>query len=125
MLKIFYFFTKKNVIKKDTIIPCTKVKTYGTISDNQTTVIIDIYQGEEIYTAKNRKIGEFELMGIPPAPAGKESVEVSISYDINGIINVDAVIMSSKKSASITIDTKGLKHDEIKRAKQRIDSEWK
>ncbi|KGN00693.1 molecular chaperone DnaK [Clostridium botulinum] len=93
------------IIPRDTKIPCTEKKTYHTIKDNQTSVIIDVYQGEQKLATKNIKIGEFILKGIPKAPAGKEAIEVSFTYDLNGMLQVFAKILSTGKTIKKVINT--------------------
>ncbi len=112
------------IIKKDSMIPCTVKKVYYTVENNQDTVIIDIYQGENRFIKDNVKIGEFELKDIPPSLAGKEGVEVAVSYDVDGIIKVDALILSNRRKASVVIDTKSMSNREIKKSKKRIEEVW-
>ncbi|KEI02282.1 Hsp70 family protein [Clostridium botulinum] len=93
------------IIPRDTKIPCTEKKIYHTIKDNQTSVIIDVYQGEQKLATKNIKIGEFILKGIPKAPAGKEAIQVSFTYDLNGMLQVFAKILSTGKTIKKVINT--------------------
>ncbi|EDS78410.1 DNAk protein [Clostridium botulinum C str. Eklund] len=93
------------IILRDSKIPCTERKKYYTIKDNQKSVIIDVYQGEQKLASKNTKIGEFILKGIPKAPAGKELIEVAFTYDLNGILQVSAKVLSTGKTLTKIIDT--------------------
>lgn len=92
------------IILRDSKIPCTKRKKYYTIKDNQRSVIIDVYEGEQKLASKNTKIGEFVLKGIPKAPAGKQLIEVSFTYDLNGILQVSAKVLSTGKTLNKIID---------------------
>ncbi|KGN01630.1 molecular chaperone DnaK [Clostridium novyi A str. 4570] len=92
------------IILRDSKIPCTETKKYYTIKDNQRSVIIDVYEGEQKLASKNTKIGEFILKGVPKAPAGKELIEVSFTYDLNGILQVSAKVLSTGKTLNKIID---------------------
>lgn len=93
------------LIPRNTTIPVTKEKDYYTLVDNQREAKIEVYQGEHRIAERNNLIGLFILEGIPPAPAGKEAVRVKFSYDVNGILQVDATIVSTGKAAGIKIET--------------------
>jgi molecular chaperone DnaK len=97
------------LIKRNTTIPVSVKKTYYTFSDKQKGVRVEVYQGDDRIAQNNNLIGEFLLEGIPPKPAGEEGIEVEFAYDINGILNVNASIVSTGKKASITVDTTGVK----------------
>lgn len=92
------------IIRRNTTIPVTRKQTYYTASDYQTTARISVYQGESHNASENSFLGQFELSGIPPKAAGKESVEVRFSYDLNGMLEVNASIVSTGKAAQIKID---------------------
>jgi molecular chaperone DnaK len=107
------------LILRNTTIPVEKTKTYSTASDFQSSMIIDVYQGESADPENNQRLGEVRLSGIPLARRGKEQVEVTFSYDVNGILQVRAVVVSTGKEVSVEISTTGLK------AKASVDvSEW-
>jgi molecular chaperone DnaK len=109
-------FTK--LIESNTTIPTKKSETFSTASDNQPSVQIVVYQGERAMARDNRKLGEFNLDGIPPAPRGVPQVEVTFDIDANGILQVSAKDKATGKSHNIRIEAKsGLSDEEIKRMK--------
>lgn len=106
------------LIEANTTIPTKKSETFSTAADNQPSVQIVVYQGERPMAKDNRKLGEFNLDGIPPAPRGVPQVEVTFDIDANGILNVSAKDKATGKSHNIRIEAKsGLSDDEIKRMK--------
>jgi len=114
-------FTK--LIESNTTIPTKKSETFSTASDNQPSVQIVVYQGERAMARDNRKLGEFNLDGIPPAPRGIPQVEVTFDIDANGILQVSAKDKATGKSHNIRIEAKsGLSDEEIKRMKADADA---
>ena len=114
------------LIKRNTTIPTTAKKIYATLIDNQEKVRIGIYQGEENIARDNEFLGECELQNIPQSPAGKEKIEVEFSYDINGILKVKGIILSTGESINITLDTsnKVMTPTEKLKAQEWIDNTW-
>jgi len=103
------------LIDRNTTIPCQKSEIFSTAADNQTTVDIVVLQGERQFSADNRRLGTFQLSGLPPAPRGVPQVEVTFDIDANGIVNVGAKDKATGKEQSITITGGGsLSDDEIK-----------
>lgn len=96
------------IIPRNTTIPVSKKKTYFTVHDDQTMVDVRVYQGEYSDPKKNQLLGNFLLKGIPPAPAGTEPLEVEFAYDINGILQVEARVVSNGRAENITISTVGV-----------------
>lgn len=92
------------IIPIDSSIPCSKKKVYYTAVDNQEEVRIEVYEGNEELAEDNEKIGDFLLKGVPKAKAGKESIEVQFDYDLNGILEVKATIVSTGDSINKIID---------------------
>jgi molecular chaperone DnaK len=97
------------LIPRNTTIPTEKTTLYATAADYQTSVVIDVYQGESSDPENNERLGELCLAGIPPARQGKEQIEVSFGYDMNGILQVKASVVSTGKQVSAEISTTGIK----------------
>ena len=98
-------FTK--LIERNTTIPTRKAETFTTADDNQGSVEIKVYQGEREIAAYNKLIGNFQLVGIPPAPRGVPQIEVAFDIDANGIVNVGAKDLGTGKEQRITITASG------------------
>lgn len=109
-------FTK--LVEANTTIPCTKKETFSTASDNQTTVTVNVLQGERPMAKDNKSLGQFNLDGIMPAPRGIPQIEVSFDIDANGILKVSAKDKATGKEQSIRIEgSNNLSEDEINRMK--------
>ncbi len=100
------------LIPRNTTIPVTKSHIYATSGDNQTEVEISIYQGDHKRASSNNLLGEFRLKDIPPNRVGKEKIKVEFSYDVNGILKVEAYIVSTGQKAGIEITTTGVQMTE-------------
>ncbi len=106
-------FTK--LIERNTTIPTRKSQVFSTASDNQPAVTVKVCQGEREMAADNKLLGNFELIGIPPAPRGVPQVEVTFDIDANGILHVSAKDLGTGKEQSIRITaSSGLTEEEIK-----------
>ena len=92
------------IIPRNTTIPVTRYQTYYTSYDGQQAAQVEVYQGESRRASRNHLLGSFLLEGIPSAPAGKESLKISFSYDLNGMQRVEAQIVSIGKAADITVN---------------------
>ncbi|MBP5204134.1 molecular chaperone DnaK [bacterium] len=104
------------LIDRNTTIPVEKKQVFSTAADNQPAVEINVLQGEREMAADNKSLGRFILDGIPAAPRGVPQIEVTFSIDANGILNVKALDLATKKEQKITITAStGLKEDEINR----------
>src|SRR5512132_3897779 len=107
-------FTK--LIDKNTTIPTRKSQVFSTAADNQSAVTIRVFQGEREMASDNKLLGQFDLVGIPPAPRGVPQVEVTFDIDANGIVHVGAKDLGTGKEQSIQITaSSGLGKDEIDR----------
>jgi len=105
-------FTK--LISRNTTIPTKKSQVFSTAADGQTQVEIKVHQGEREMAADNKLLGQFQLVGIPPAPRGVPQVEVTFDIDANGIVNVHARDKGTGKEQQIVIQSSGgLSKDEI------------
>jgi molecular chaperone DnaK len=107
-------FTK--IIERNTTIPTRKSQVFSTATDNQPAVSIKVCQGEREMAADNKLLGNFELIGIPPAPRGIPQIEVTFDIDANGILHVSAKDLGTGKEQSIKITaSSGLTEEEIKK----------
>ena len=102
------------LIDRNTTIPTKKSQVFSTAADNQSQVGIKVLQGEREMAVDNKMLGEFDLMGIPPAPRGSPQIEVTFDIDANGIVNVGARDRATGKEQSISIQSSGgISEDQI------------
>ncbi len=110
---------REPLIERNTTIPTSKSKVFTTAADNQTAVTIHVVQGERPMANDNVSLGSFNLTDLPPAPRGIPQIEVKFDIDANGIINVTAKDLGTKKEATITIESSSkLSKEEIEKLKE-------
>lgn len=108
------------VIPRNVTIPVTRRERYYTSWDGQDAAVIQVFQGEHAAASRNHMVGEFTVGDIPPGPAGSEQIDVEFSYNQNGILQVSAYIVSTGKSASVTISM-----DSASLPDEKNSEEWK
>ena len=112
----------ERLIEKNTTIPTEESKIFTTAADNQTAVQVRVFQGEREIAEENELLGEFQLAGIPPAPAGTPQIEVTFDIDENGIVSVAAEDQGSGSAEDITIEGGvGLSDEEIDRMQEEAE----
>ena len=111
------------MIDRNTTIPTSKTEVYSTAADNQTTVEINVLQGEREMAADNKTLGKFQLTGIPAARRGVPQIEVTFDIDANGIVKVTAKDQGTGKEQQITISgSTALSDDEVDRMVKDAES---
>ncbi|MFM7845998.1 MAG: molecular chaperone DnaK, partial [Planctomycetota bacterium] len=107
------------LVERNTTIPAEKKKTFSTAADSQTAVTVRVFQGERPMATDNRLLGEFNLEGIAPAPRGVPQIEVKFDIDQNGILNVTAKDLGTRKEATVSIKQQsGLSESEIEQMRK-------
>lgn len=111
------------IIERNTVIPASRYNIYETVQDNQKKLVMNIYQGESRLVKNNILLGEFEI-DVPPKPKGHEQVELRISYDVNGILEVDARVLSTGEQKSMLINNspQELTEDQIAASRKKLQA---
>ncbi|MGE5392624.1 MAG: Hsp70 family protein, partial [Candidatus Saccharibacteria bacterium] len=110
------------LIDRNTTVPTSKTQTFSTAADNQTSVEINVVQGERPLASENKSLGRFHLDGIPTAPRGVPQIEVTFDIDANGILKVTAKDKATSKSQNITISgSSNLSKEEVERMKKEAE----
>ncbi len=111
------------LIPRNTTIPAEKKEVFSTAADSQTSVTINVLQGEREFAKDNRLLGRFDLTDIPPAPRGMPQIEVTFNVDVNGILTVHAKDLGTGKENKITVQNAGgLSKDEIEKMKREAET---
>ena len=104
------------LITRNTTIPTKKTQTFSTAADGQTAIEVKVYQGERELVRDNKLLGNFNLVGIPPAPKGVPQIEITFDIDADGIVHVTAKDKATNKDQSMTItSSSGLSDKDIER----------
>jgi len=111
------------VIPRNTVIPTSRTESYWTLIDRQTSMVFGIYEGESRHVSENRRIGTLTVKGIPKAPAGEQEVEARFTYDVNGILEVEARVVATGRTFNRVFSRSGmgLSDADLERAKKRIE----
>ena len=92
------------ILERGTVIPASREESFSTIADNQTEIVMGVYQGEHSLVRDNKKLGEYTIKGLEPLPAGSHSILVRFTYDLNGILEVDMTTVKTGKTETLVIE---------------------
>lgn len=111
------------ILERGTVIPASRVQRYSTVEDQQREISVQVYQGEHSHCRDNHRLGELLVRGIPSGPAGTESIDVRFTYDLNGILDVDATVLSTQKTQNLVIERAPgrLSKQEVERARAAMN----
>ena len=110
------------ILERGKILPASRVEHFVTAADGQVNIRVQVYQGEHSLCRDNNKLGECELSGIPSGPAGEEAIDVRFTYDLNGILEVDMTIVSTRETKTLVLERSPgrMTEAEVDRARVRI-----
>jgi molecular chaperone HscC len=110
------------ILERGTVLPASRVERFSTVQNGQTMIKLEIFQGEHSLCEKNQKLGEYTIKDLKVAPAGEQSVDVRFSYDMNGVLDVDATVVATGKSVTFTIERAPgrLSKQELEATRQRL-----
>ncbi|MBI5490004.1 MAG: Hsp70 family protein [Deltaproteobacteria bacterium] len=114
------------ILERGTVIPASRVKPFSTVADFQRTIHFKVFQGEHARCADNQQLGEYVLAKLPELPAGKVSVEVRFTYDLNGILEVDLTVGGTDRTETLVIERSPgrLTAEQVEQARQAM-KRWK
>ena len=114
------------IINAQTKIPCTGRGTFYTLHDNQTEIDVSIYIGESDFVYENTKIKEFYVTGIPPAPAGKEGINLEYTIDVNGTLTATATILSTGQQHQVMVKSSEIRlsEEEVQTFQKGLNTLW-
>ena len=92
------------ILERGTVIPASRVERFHTIEDNQTEILVEIFQGEHAACADNQKLGELKVSGLPKGPAAEQAIDVRFTYDLNGILEVETTVVATKKKHELVLE---------------------
>jgi molecular chaperone HscC len=110
------------VLERGTVLPASRVERFVTAADGQTHIRVQVYQGEHSLCRDNTKLGEYDLTGIPSAPAGEEAIDLRFTYDLNGILEVVMTIVSTGGTKTLVLERSPgrMNEAEVERARERL-----
>jgi molecular chaperone HscC len=111
------------IIHRNTTIPISRVERVSTLHPNQTEIVVKIYQGESRRVEGNLCLGDFAVKGIPRAPAGHQAIDIRFTYDLNGVLEVEATVVATQEKVThlVTKYARGLSKDQVQRAVQAME----
>jgi molecular chaperone HscC len=112
------------IIDRGTVIPVSRVKRFFTMDDRQAWIDVSVYQGEHSLCKDNRFLGQYNVGGIPPAPAGAEAVDIRFTYDLNGILEVETTVVSTRERHSLVLEQSPgrMTPEQIARAREKMEA---
>ncbi len=112
------------ILERGTVLPASRVERFVTAGDGQAQIRVEVFQGEHSLCRDNTKLGQYTLEGLPPGPAGEESIDVRFTYDLNGILEVDMTIVSTGETSTLVIERSPgrMSPQQVEQARQALRS---